>query len=205
MGSKKKTKSEQIKAKQKKKNTRIFYLILMAMIGVGFLAFFFLSLFDYIYPPADGKRVSAAKEEKEEMKLYFSDSNERFLIAENRFITKKKSPNDMVEELVVALIGGPNTDLVATFPKETDLRGVTVKDGTAYIDFGKNLIDLHPGGSTSEIMTIYSLTNTITMNVPSVKRVKLLVDGNDLETIRGHIDTHGPFEFNKELLVGNQS
>ncbi|MBW2648814.1 MAG: GerMN domain-containing protein, partial [Deltaproteobacteria bacterium] len=166
MGSKKKTKSKQIKAKQTKRNIRIFYLSLITLIGVGFLVFFFLSLFDYIYPPADGKRPSMAREEKQLVKLYFSDLNERFLISEDRYITKRKSPGDNVRELVVALIGGPNTDLVETFPKETDLRGVSIKNGTAYIDFGKNLIDLHPGGSASEMMTIYSLTNTIIINVP---------------------------------------
>ena len=205
MGSKKKTKSKQIKAKRKKKTTRMFYLSLIILIGVGFLVFFFLSLFDYIYPPADGKRVSMAREEKQEVRLYFSDLNERFLIPENRYITKRKSLNDNVRELVIALIGGPNTDLVETFPKETDLRKVNVKNGTAYIDFGKNLIDLHPGGSASEMMTIYSLTNTITINVPSVKKVKLLVDGRDLETIKGHIDTAKPFTINRELIVGNHS
>ncbi len=204
MGSKRKTKFRQIKAKQKKKNTRTFYLLLITMIGVGFLVFFFLSLFDYIYPPADGKRVSVAKQEKHEVKLYFSDLNERFLIPENRHIAKMKSPADNVRELVVTLIGGPNTDLIATFPKDTDLRKVNVKNGIAYIDFGKNLIDLHPGGSASEMMTIYSLTNTITTNVPSVKKVKLLVDGKDLETIKGHIDTINPFELNRELIVGNR-
>jgi len=204
MGSKRKTKFRQIKAKQKKKNTRTFYLLLITMIGVGFLVFFFLSLFDYIYPPADGKRVSVAKQEKHEVKLYFSDLNERFLIPENRHIAKMKSPADNVRELVVTLIGGPNTDLIATFPKDTDLRKVNVKNGIAYIDFGKNLIDLHPGGSASEMMTIYSLTNTITTNVPSVKKVKLLVDGKDLETIKGHIDTSNPFELNRELIVGNR-
>jgi len=205
MGSKKKTKSRQIKAKQKKKNIRILYLSLITLIGVGFLVFFFLSLFDYIYPPADGKRVSMAREEKQEVKLYFSDLSERFLISENRYITKRKSLNDNVRELVVALIGGPNTDLVETFPKETELRKVNVKNGTAYIDFGRNLIDLHPGGSSSEMMTIYSLTNTITINVPSVKKVKLLIDGKGLKTITGHIDTTRPFEVNRELIAGNHS
>ena len=205
MGSKKKTKSRQIKAKQKKKNTRIFYLLLITLVGVGFLVFFFLSLFDYIYPPADGRRGPVVKEEKQKVKLYFSDLNERFLIPEDRYITKRKSPGDNVRELVVALIGGPNTDLVETFPKETDLRKVNVKNGIAYIDFGKNLIDLHPGGSASEMMTIYSLTNTITINVPSVKKVKLLVDGRDLETVKGHIDTTKPFTINRELIVGNHS
>lgn len=205
MGSKKKTKSRQIMAKQKKKNTRIFYLLLITLIGVGFLVFFFLSLFDYIYPPADGRRGPIVKEEKQKVKLYFSDLNERFLIPEDRYITKRNSPSDNVRELVVALIGGPNTDLVETFPKETDLRKVNVKNGIAYIDFGRNLIDLHPGGSASEMMTIYSLTNTITINVPSVKKVKLLVDGNGLETIKGHIDTTRPFTINRELIVGNHS
>ena len=192
-------------AKQKKKNTRIFYLLLITLVGVGFLVFFFLSLFDYIYPPADGRRGPVVKEEKQKVKLYFSDLNERFLIPEDRYITKRKSPSDNVRELVVALIGGPNTDLVETFPKETDLRKVNVKNGIAYIDFGRNLIDLHPGGSASEMMTIYSLTNTITTNVPSVKKVKLLVDGRDLETIKGHIDTAKPFTINRELIVGNHS
>ncbi len=192
-------------AKQKKKNTRIFYLLLITLVGVGFLVFFFLSLFDYIYPPADGRRGPVVKEEKQKVKLYFSDLNERFLIPEDRYITKRKSSSDNVRELVVALIGGPNTDLVETFPKETDLRKVNVKNGIAYIDFGRNLIDLHPGGSASEMMTIYSLTNTITINVPSVKKVKLLVDGRDLETIKGHIDTTSPFTINRELIVGNHS
>jgi len=192
-------------AKQKKRNTRIFYLLLITLVGVGFLVFFFLSLFDYIYPPADGRRGPVVKEEKQKVKLYFSDLNERFLIPEDRYITKRKSPGDNVKELVVALIGGPNTDLVETFPKETDLRKVNVENGIAYIDFGRNLIDLHPGGSASEMMTIYSLTNTITINVPSVKKVKLLVDGSALETIKGHIDTTKPFTINRELIVGNHS
>ncbi|MEA2014186.1 MAG: GerMN domain-containing protein [Thermodesulfobacteriota bacterium] len=205
MGSKRKTKSRQIKAKQKKKNLRAFYLLLITVVGVGFLVFFFLSLFDYIYPPAGGKRVPVAKQDKQLVKLYFSDLNERFLIPEDRYITKWKLPDDKIRELVIALICGPNTDLVETLPKETNVRSVNVKNGTAYIDFGENLIDLHPGGSASEMMTIYSLTNTITTNVPSVRKVKLLVDGKDLETIKGHINTRNPFELNRELIVGNNS
>jgi len=205
MGSKKKTKSRQIKTKQRKKNTRLFYLSLITLISVGFLVFFFLSLFDYIYPPAGGEKGPGVKEEKQKVRLYFSDLNERFLIPEERYIPQRQSVNDRVRELVEALIAGPHTDLVETFPKETDLRGVTLKDGIASIDFGRNLIDLHPGGSASEMMTIYSLTNTVTLNEPSVKKVKILINGNTLETIKGHIDTSRPFATNKELMVENHS
>ena len=204
MGSKKKTKSKQIKAKQKKKNTRTFYLSLIILVGVGFLLFFFLSLFDYIYPPAGGTRGAVVKEEKEKMNLYFSDLNERFLIPEERYVTRRNSSSDTVKELVEALIEGPHTDLVETFPKETALRGISVKDGIATIDFGRNLIDLHPGGSASEIMTIYSLTNTVTINIPSIKGVRILIEGTGVETIKGHIDTTKPFSMNRELIVENQ-
>jgi len=203
MGSKKKTKSKQIKAKQKKKNTRTFYLSLIILVGVGFLLFFFLSLFDYIYPPAGGTRGAVVKEEKGKTILYFSDLNERFLIPEERYISLGDSVNDTVQALVEALIEGPHTELVETFPEETVLRGVSVKDGIASIDFSRNLVDLHPGGSASEMMTIYSLTNTITANVPSVRGVRILVEGAAVETIKGHIDATGPFMVNRELIVDN--
>ncbi len=209
MGSKKKSKSKQIKARQRKKNTRIVYLSLITLVCVGFLVFFFLSLFDYVYPPADGKRAPVtptATKEKHKVKLYFSDRNERFLIPEERYISDIESSGDKIEKLVKALISGPNsTDLVRTFPEKAVLRKVTIEDGTAVIDFDKNLIVLHPGGSASEMMTIYSLTNTVILNVPSIKKVKILVNGAELETIKGHIDTSSPFVVNKELIVGNHS
>ncbi|MCD6487363.1 MAG: GerMN domain-containing protein [Syntrophobacterales bacterium] len=209
MGSKKKSKSKQIKAKQRKKNTRMFYLSLITLVGVGFLVFFFLSLFDYIYPPTDGKRTVIApivKREKQKVKLYFSDPNERFLIPKDRYIPGVESSTDKVKKLVEALISGPGTaDLAKTFSEKTSLRKVSIKDGTAYIDFDRNLIDFHPGGSASEMLTIYSLTNTITINMPSVEKVKILVDGKDLKTIKGHIDTSKPFTVNKELITGNRS
>ena len=202
MATKKQRKTREVKAKKKKKNTRIFFLSLILTITVGFLVFFFLSLFDYVYPPTTGKDMTAQKREKQKVQLYFSDSNERFLTPEVRYIPKKKSINGKAEELVKALLEGSKTGLVRTFPEGVKLQSVKVtKNGTAYASFGKNLIELHPGGSTSEITTIYSLTNTLSLNIPNIKRVKLLIDGKELKTIKGHIDTRHPFILNRELLA----
>lgn len=202
MATKKQRKTREVKAKKKKKNTRIFFLSLILTITVGFLIFFFLSLFDYVYPPTTGKDMTAQKREKQEVQLYFSDSNERFLTPEVRYIPKKKSINGKAEELVKALLEGSKTGLVRTFPEGVKLQSVKVtKNGTAYVSFGKNLIELHPGGSTSEITTIYSLTNTLSLNISNIKRVKLLIDGKELKTIKGHIDTRHPFILNRELLA----
>jgi len=202
MATKKQRKTREVKAKKKKKNTRVFFLSLILTITVGFLVFFFLSLFDYVYPPTTGKNMTVQKREKQKVQLYFSDSNERFLTPEVRYIPKKKSINGKAEELVKALLEGPKTGLVRTFPEGVKFQSVKVtKNGTAYVSFGKNLIGLHPGGSTSEITTIYSLTNTLSLNIPNIKRVKFLIDGKELKTIKGHIDTRHPFVLNKELLA----
>jgi hypothetical protein len=49
--------------------------------------------------------------------------------------------------------------------------------------------------------TIYSLTNTLIVNLPDIKKVKILIDGKEQESIRGHISIRNPFTLNKELIT----
>lgn len=206
MATKKQRRAKAKKAQKKKQNLRLFVLSLVIMVCVGFLVFLSISLFDYIYQPGTDTTTTTYAKKKLKVQLYFSDSNERFLMPEVRFVTKEKQSGDQVARLVEALIEGPHTGLVETIPKETTLTGVKIKDdGTAYLDFDKNFIYLHPGGSASEIMTVYSLANTITLNVPDVKRVKLLVEGKSIESIKGHVDARYPFTTNRELIVEGAS
>ena len=202
MGSKKRTKTKQIQAKKKKKKKKFFILSLILVICTGFLIFFFVSLFDYVYPPTTGTGVDRASREKIKTRLFFSDANERFLAPETRYISKEKTEREQAKQLITALIDGPKAGHVQTFPSETKLIDVSIqKDGTAIINFGKNMIDLHPGSSASEIMTIYSLTNTLTHNIPGIKRVALRVEGKKKSTLKGHIDMLHPFVMNRELNV----
>jgi hypothetical protein len=200
MATKKQRKATALKAKKRRQNTKLFILSLIVLVGVGFLVFLFISLFEYIYPPATGEG-ERAKKEKYKVELYFSDSNERFLVPEDRYIWKEEKIDDQIRELVTILIGGSTTGLVRTFPEGTKVQDVTIKDKSAYVSFNRTLVDLHPGGSASEMMTIYSLTNTITRNMPQVTSVKILVEGKEIETIKGHIDTRNPFAANLELIV----
>jgi hypothetical protein len=204
MATKKKRKSEELKTRKKKKGVRYFLLALIAAVGLGFLAFLGITLYDFIYPSFE-KGSTAVKKEKYQVILFFSDSNERFLVPEKRFIHREKTVNGQVEELVKALIDGPgeglNKGLVGVFPDGTELKSVKVeKDGTAIINFNRNLVERHPGGSSSEVATVYALTNTLLQNLPLIKRVKLEIDGKVPETLKGHVDTRFPFTFNKELI-----
>jgi len=201
MAAKKQKKNEGAASRKKKKSSKFLLLFLLIGAVSGFLVFFFVSLFDFVYPPVS-ERENAARKEKVEVTLYFSDANERFLVPEKRYVVKEKDAAGQAKELVKALLEGSKTGLVSTFPKKTDLGSVTVaKDQTATVNFGRNLVTLHPGGSASETATIYSLTNTLIFNIPDVKRVKILIDGKEQESLKGHIDMRRSFILNKGLFA----
>ncbi len=124
-----------------------------------------------------------------EATLCFGDENSDYLIKEYRKITCLPHPEKKAAALVSELIKGPQGKAIRTLPESTRLRSVTLKDdGLMIVDLSGDLIQHHPGGSTSEMMTVFSLVNTITMNTGDVRRVKLLVDGKTVDTIAGHID-----------------
>ncbi len=201
MASKKQLRTATVKTRKQKKKMRKSILVLVITAVVGFLVFFFLTLFDYVYPPVGGQGTVAKKKEKEEVTVYFSDANERFLVPEKRYVAKEDIPGNAARELVKTLLDGSRTGLVNTFPEKVDVMNVKIDAGTAYVSFNRNLIKNHPGGSASEMATIYSLTNTLTANIPAINRVKILVAGKEIESIKGHIDTRQPFTPNQELIV----
>ncbi len=60
------------------------------------------------------------------------------------------------------------------------------KDGTAYVDFSREFADRHPSGSSAEITTIYAVVDSLAINLKSVRKVCLLVDGEERDAGRAH-------------------
>jgi hypothetical protein len=200
MGTKKQKRTTDIKVKKKKKSMRKSFLFLIITVVVVFLILLFVSLFEYVFPPT--KDSVAKKKEKQLVILYFSDANERFLIPEKRYIPKENDQNQQAKEVVKALLDGSKSKLINTFPEKVTLESIKIDEGQiAYVSFDDSLIRSHPGGSASEMATIYSLTNSLVQNVSGIKRVKLLIAGKEIESIKGHIDTRHPFTMNKEMLA----
>lgn len=206
MANKKEKKAKHLQAKKNKQKRRMGMLGIIVAVLVGFLIFFFVALFDSLYPPTTGTGTGSARQEKEQMILYFADSNERFLVPEVRFMTRTDSPEAQVAALVTALIEGSRQGGMRTVPAEAELIGVSIRGGDlAVVNFGKTLVDRHPGGSASEMMTIYSISNTIVKNIPSLKQVLLQVDGSARDTLKGHMDITSPFGMNDELILQERS
>jgi spore germination protein GerM len=113
-------------------------------------------------------------------------------------------PPDVVgqcKKLVQALISGPETGLKPTIPPQTRLLALYVTEkGIAYVDFDQAVRKNHAGGTLSELLTIYSVVNTLCLNVSDIYAVKILVDGREGKTLSGHIDIQKPFKANLLML-----
>jgi flagellar basal body-associated protein FliL len=202
MATKKQRRTDEVKHKKTKKSRRVLLLSVIVMVSVVFLAIFFITLFDYIYPPAAGKHIAAKKRDKQEVILFFSDANERFLVPEKRFIPKEKEPEAQAREMIQALIAGSKTGLVNTFPEKAELQDVKREgDDILSVNFRESLVANHPGGSAAEMATVYSLTNTLTTNLSAIKRIRILIGGKERDSLKGHIGLHNPFMMNRELIA----
>jgi len=71
----------------------------------------------------------------------------------------------------------------------SDIRDVFLFGGdTAVVDTNAGFADSHPSGVLAEELTVASIVETLSANNPQIKRVKLLVDGKERETLAGHAD-----------------
>ena len=126
--------------------------------------------------------------------LYFGGESSDYLIKEFRTVSSVRNPEKMSAVLIKALINGPDAKGVRTIPEQTRLLAVDFsKNGLLVVNFSKEFTEQHPGGSSSEIMTVYSIVNTLTTNIKGVKMVKIIQEGRTLNTIAGHIDCNKTF------------
>ncbi|MBC2710112.1 MAG: GerMN domain-containing protein [Desulfosarcina sp.] len=140
---------------------------------------------------ADGSAI-AEQMEKQMVHLYFADANRPFLIAEARVMVNPGDPMAFGRQLVVELINGSARGNLATIPTGTQLRSFfLLDDGTAVVDFSAQLRENHPGGCRLEQLTLFSVVNSLILNVSEIDRVKILIDGEETQTLTGHL----PLEF----------
>ena len=133
--------------------------------------------------------------------LYFGGESSDYLIKEFRPVSSVRNPEKMSAVLIKELINGPDAKGVRTIPEQTRLLAVDFsKDGLLVVDFSKEFTEQHPGGSSSEIMTVYSIVNTLTTNIKDVKMVKIIQQGRTFDTIAGHIDCNKTFYPDLELV-----
>jgi spore germination protein GerM len=136
-----------------------------------------------------------------EVVLYFSDDQAMYLVGQKRNIEELTA-----KAIILELIKGPSRiegeeELYETLPSNLKLLDVQVKEGIASVDFSSDSIQAISGGSTGESMALYSIINTlISDNNLGITKVQFLVDGEKVDSIKGHYDVSMPMSENKDMM-----
>lgn len=132
--------------------------------------------------------------------LYFASSTGESLLAESRELEHCPAETPCLNELLQAVIQGSSAGLVPVLPPQTTIRSVAADGETVTVDFGRELVDNHPGGSLSELLTVAALAATIEKNYPQLRQVRILIEGTTLETLKGHVSLRDPIVADYSLV-----
>ena len=136
----------------------------------------------------------AAPLAKSTVTLYFPSASADKLTTETREVVETVRPADRGTQVLAELLEGPREKgALAAVPDGTTLRKLWVRDdGIAFADFSDELASGMSGGSADEILAVYSIVDSLTANVPEIRRVGILVAGRERETLGGHLDLRRP-------------
>jgi len=132
----------------------------------------------------------------ERVTLYVAYDDIGILRAQSAQIPMPSVRQERAEEVLRALIAlyldktSPHP-----LPPGSDIRSVYLVDpGLAVIDVNAALADGHRSGVLAEELTVASLIQTLSANIPGILRVRILVEGKQRETLAGHADLSNFFD-----------
>jgi hypothetical protein len=104
------------------------------------------------------------------------------------------NPVERSKQLLNALILRAPTPEKRTLPAEASLLAFYIQpDGTAIADFSDEIASAMPSGILSEQLAAQSVAQTLGANVTGIRQLKILVHGQEAETLAGHVDLYGLF------------
>lgn len=139
--------------------------------------------------------------ERVTLRLYFANGEGDKLVETNRKMVY--NTNVSLERLVVEqVVGGPSEQVKGmaypTINPETKINGVTVRDGTCYVNFNEAFLT-QPYSVTSDA-AIYSLTNSL-VELPNINKVQIAINGDTGVMYRENLSLAAPFERNLDIVI----
>jgi len=176
-------KKSKLSADQKRKLLLILRILLLTAAALYLFFFFYNSYF------AENK-----------IKIYFSDDSANYLAAEKRDIDEDM---DLYLQIFEELKAGPENDnLQNTIPEGSKLIDYQLENKFLTLNFNLALKNNHWGGSTGEQLTVFSIVNSYT-SLDEVDSVKILLEGEEVESLVGHLDLTQPLLYNQKLTKEN--
>jgi germination protein M len=145
---------------------------------------------------APREKVVEAPPQATPVQLFFASPEGTTLVGESRVVSMPDNVAERLRTLVHELAAGSTAGAQPLVPSATTLRAAYVLQNgeTLCLDFSRDLrTGLNPG-STAEYLALQSLLETVGANVPGVRRVQVLIEGEIVESLGGHYDLTRPLE-----------
>ena len=147
--------------------------------------------------PATAPAAAVTPGRKIKARLFYVSDDGTRLTGVERDVAYGDGAAAQAQEIIKAQLAPAAAPLISAVPAGTTLRALYVtSNGAAYVDLSREVVNAHPGGSLDELLTIYSIVNALTMNLPAVTSVQVLVDGKETDTLAGHVDLRRPLTKN---------
>jgi spore germination protein GerM len=183
-------------------NTKAYAAVAAALVLIGLLAWGVTKGLERIagVPPAAEVPVAAPVSPPEGVPhitttLFYGSADGAALVPVHREITLAEGTVPQAREILAAQLQPAPPPYVSVIPEGTALRAFYTTDrGDAFVDLSSDVSVKHPGGSSTELLTVYAIVNAVTANLPSIQRVQILIEGREVDTLAGHVDLRRPLE-----------
>lgn len=176
------------------------WLVVMALVllaaGIGAVV---LSRYLATTEPSAAPEAAAPAVESRKIKarlFYVAEDGVR-LVPGEREIPFGETTLDQARRIVEAQLEPVAPPLVSAIPAGTRLRALYLTGANeAFVDLSAEVQSAHPGGLTNELLTVYTIVDALTINLPALAGVQILVDGREVDTLAGHVDLRRPLTRN---------
>jgi spore germination protein GerM len=133
--------------------------------------------------------------------LFYASADGQALVPIRREVALAEGLVPQGREILTAQLQGAPSPYVSVIPEGTMLRAFYVTDrGDAFVDLSLEVSSRHPGGSSTELLTVHAIVNAVTANLPTIQRVQILIDGREADTLAGHVDLRRPLQQDLSLV-----
>jgi spore germination protein GerM len=121
--------------------------------------------------------------------FWASDEDESALSPIAVDLALSSDPVLRAKQVLNTLLAGPVNSDLRTLPADAALLAFyLLPDGTGVADFSEALGTSTPSGIQSEQRAVDSIARTLEANAPEIKRLKILIHGQEVDTLAGHLD-----------------
>ena len=139
--------------------------------------------------------------------VYFADRSGTHLKARPVQFPADLDSHGLGMKILETVLAGPaDPDLEPIWPRGTSVRAFFMgDDGRAWADLAvegwkPNGIGIGSTDTLSELLAVYGLVNSLTLNIPDVRQVKILVNGSEVASLGGHVSLEDFFTTNMLIV-----